>query len=110
MAGTAAIKACSILSQDKLTIDPKIAYVESDVCSGCLNCVQTCPFDAIRPEMVNGRQVANIIESLCHGCGNCAATCRTKAANVRGFSDDQIYAQISAPFSGGEEKRVEDSQ
>ncbi len=110
MAGAAGIKACSILSQDELTIDPKIAYVEADVCSGCLNCVQACPFDAIRPEMVNGRQVANIIESLCQGCGNCAATCRTKAANVRGFSDDQIYAQISAPFSPVEEERIEGSR
>ncbi len=109
MAGAAAVKACSVLSQDELTIDPKIAYVEADICSGCLNCVKVCPFDAIKPEIVHGRQLANIVESLCQGCGNCAATCRTKAANVRGFSDDQIYAQISAPFSEIEEERIEDS-
>ncbi len=109
-AGAAAIKACAILSQDELTIDPKIAFVEADICSGCLNCVQVCPFDAIRAELVDGRQVANIVESLCQGCGNCAATCRTKAANVRGFSDDQIYAQISAPFSSVEGKSVEGSK
>jgi heterodisulfide reductase subunit A len=103
--GAAAVKACSILSQDELTIDPKIAYVDTEICSGCLNCVQVCPFDAIRAEVVDGKDVAAIVQSLCHGCGNCASTCRTKAANVRGFSDDQIYAQISAPlFSkrGGE--------
>jgi heterodisulfide reductase subunit A len=110
MAGAAAIKACSVLSQDELTIDPKIAYVEADICSGCLNCLQVCPFDAIRTDVVNGRQVATIVESLCHGCGNCAATCRTKAANVRGFSDDQLYAQICAPFSTGQEDSVEGSK
>jgi heterodisulfide reductase subunit A len=107
MAGAASIKACSILSQDELTIDPKIAYVETDICSGCLDCREVCPFDAIEAEVVNGRQVATIVQSLCHGCGNCASVCRTKAANVRGFSDDQIYAQISAPFSAREEKSVE---
>jgi heterodisulfide reductase subunit A len=110
MAGAAAIKACSVLSQDELTIDPKIAYVEADICSGCLNCLHVCPFDAIRTDVVNGRQVATIVESLCHGCGNCAATCRTKAANVRGFSDDQLYAQICAPFSTGQEDSVEGSK
>jgi heterodisulfide reductase subunit A len=109
-AGAASIKACSILSQDELTIDPKIAYVETDICSGCLDCLKVCPFDAIEAEVVNGREVASIVQSLCHGCGNCASTCRTKAANVRGFSDDQIYAQISAPFSAVEEKKVEGSK
>jgi heterodisulfide reductase subunit A len=107
MAGAAAVKACSVLSQDELTIDPKIAYVEADICSGCLNCVKVCPFDAIREDTVEGKQVASIVQSLCQGCGNCAATCRTKAANVRGFSDDQIYAQISAPFSAIEEEKLE---
>jgi heterodisulfide reductase subunit A len=107
MAGAATIKACSILSHDELTIDPKVAYVDPEVCSGCLNCIAVCPFDAIVAEVVNGKQVASIVQSLCHGCGNCASACRTKAANVRGFSDDQIYAQISAPFSPREEKSVE---
>ena len=110
MAGAAAIKACSILSQDELTIDPKIAYVDPEVCSGCLNCREVCPFDAIETEVVNGRRVASIVQSVCHGCGNCASACRTKAANVRGFSDDQIYAQICAPFSVIEEKSVEGSE
>ena len=110
MAGAATIKACAILSQDELIIDPKIAYVDPELCSGCLDCLEVCPFDSIKAEVVNGRRVASIVQSLCHGCGNCAAVCRTKAANVRGFSDDQIYAQISAPFSAIEEKRVEGAQ
>ena len=42
--------------------------------------------------------MAQINPTLCHGCGNCASACRTGAANVQGFSDDQIYAQVASVF------------
>ena len=96
--GAASIRACEILSKDALTLDPRIAAVDTDVCSGCLNCIEACPFRAIHPEIVEGKIVANVLPTLCHGCGNCASTCRTGAANVRGFTDDQIYAQVASVF------------
>jgi len=96
--GAAAVRACAVFAHDELTIEPKIAWVDQEKCSGCFNCMEVCPFDAIISEEVNGKLVARVRESICHGCGNCAATCRTKAVNVKGFSDEQIYAQIEAPF------------
>jgi len=96
--GAASIRTCEILSKDELILDPKIASVDPDVCSGCLNCVEVCPFNAIESTRFNGKTVAQVVPSLCHGCGNCAATCRTKAANVQGFSDEQIYAQVASVF------------
>ncbi len=105
--GAAAVRACGIFSNDELTIEPKIAWVDAEKCSGCFNCMEACPFDAIIGEEFNGRTVARVQESICHGCGNCAATCRTKAVNVRGFSDEQIYAQIEAPFMETGEKEAE---
>ncbi len=96
--GAASVRTCEILSKDELILDPKVASVNPDICSGCLNCVEVCPFSAIESTRVNGKTVAQVIPSLCHGCGNCASTCRTSAANVSGFSDDQIYAQVASVF------------
>ncbi len=96
--GAASIRACEILSKEELVLDPKIAFVNSDLCSGCLNCVEVCPFNAIESREMNGRVVAQVIPTLCHGCGNCASACRTGATNVEGFSDDQIYAQVASIF------------
>jgi heterodisulfide reductase subunit A len=98
MTGAAAVRACAVFSQDELTIEPKIAWVDAEKCSGCFNCMEACPYDAIIAEEYKGKSVAKVRESVCHGCGSCAATCRTKAVNVKGFSDEQIYAQIEAPF------------
>ena len=81
-----------------MTIEPKIAWVDPEKCSGCFNCMEACPFDAIISEEYKGKMVAKVRESVCHGCGNCASTCRTKSVTVKGFSDEQIYAQIEAPF------------
>ncbi len=96
--GAASVRACEILSKDELILDPKVAFINSTICSGCLNCVEVCPFDAIETQEVDGKRVARVIPTLCHGCGNCASTCRTKAANVQGFTDEQIYAQVASIF------------
>ncbi len=90
----AAAKVCNIFSQDKLKMDPRKAHVEKDICTGCLNCMNVCPYNAIETEKHNGRTVAKVNVALCQGCGNCAATCRTGAITVGGFTDDQIYSQI----------------
>ena len=96
--GAASVRACGILSRDELVLDPKVAFVNPDICSGCLNCLEVCPFNAIESKEVDGKIVAQVIPTLCHGCGNCASTCRTSAANVSGFTDDQIYAQVASVF------------
>jgi len=96
--GAASVRTCEILSKDELILDPKVAFVNPDICSGCLNCLEVCPFNAIESTVVDGKTVAQVIPTLCHGCGNCASTCRTSAANVSGFTDEQIYAQVASVF------------
>jgi heterodisulfide reductase subunit A len=109
--GAASVRACEILSKDELVLDPKIALVDPDVCSGCLNCKEVCPFDAIETRTVDGKTVAQVVPTLCHGCGNCSSTCRTGAINVQGFTDDQICAQVAAVFDVlRKEKRLELSE
>jgi heterodisulfide reductase subunit A len=104
--GAAGVRACSILSKDELILDPKIASVDPDRCSGCLNCLEVCPFEAIEKAETDGRTIAHVISTLCHGCGNCAATCRAHAVSVEGFSEEQICAQISSVFESFRKERL----
>ncbi len=90
-----AAKVCSIFSQDKLKMDPRKAQVDKEACTGCLNCMNVCPYNAIEAAEFKGKTVASVNVALCQGCGNCAATCRTGAIKIGGFSDKQIYSQIS---------------
>ena len=109
--GAAAVQALGILSRDELVLDPRIAAVNPDLCSGCLNCLEVCPFEAIEKTEVEDRVVARVIPTVCQGCGNCAATCRTGAASVQGFSEDQICHQIASVFQElKKEKMVERSE
>ena len=96
--GAASVRACEILSKDELVLDPRVALVDEEVCSGCLNCADVCPFKAVQPHERDGKTVAHVLPTLCHGCGNCAATCRTGAASVQGFTDAQINAQVASVF------------
>jgi heterodisulfide reductase subunit A2 len=42
------------------------------------------------------RTVARINAGLCQGCGTCVAMCRSKAMDIHGFSNKQMYAEILA--------------
>ncbi len=95
--GAAAAKVTALFSQDTLTTDPMTATVDSMRCIGCLLCVEVCPFNAIDSQLTrDGRTIAVVNESLCKGCGLCAAVCRPGAANLRGFKDQQLLAQVTA--------------
>ena len=95
-----------MFSRDRLTREPLVAEVNrrpgplySD-CVGCFLCESACPYQAIGQEMVTDRDgkvyktMAKINPGLCQGCGTCVATCRTKAIDLHGYSNEQIYAEI----------------
>jgi heterodisulfide reductase subunit A len=97
-ASGAASRAATILSQEELEIDPIIAVVDEDICSGCGICVSVCPYNAIEriEEDVNGKKVihAKINEGLCQGCGTCVSACPSSAIQQRGFKDTQLLPMI----------------
>jgi len=81
-----------------------ISSVDQGLCSGCGMCIPVCPYKAIElitiKERVHGgeieRQVANVNAGLCQGCGPCTVACRSGAINLRGFTNQQILAEVDA--------------
>ncbi|MFH0974901.1 MAG: 4Fe-4S binding protein [Spirochaetota bacterium] len=55
-----------------------IPIIDKDTCSGCTNCVEICPPQAI--SMING--TAFIEVELCEECGFCAAECPVDAISI----------------------------
>ncbi len=69
------------------------AFVDSEVCSGCGNCIEVCPFTAIRK---NEHGKAEVTIAACKGCGNCGATCPENAIFMNNYSDEQLLAEAKA--------------
>jgi heterodisulfide reductase subunit A len=100
--GAAAAKVTALLSRESIESEPIIAEVDEKACVGCLNCVRVCPFTAItekvleNPKTGETRVVAEVNEGICEGCGTCAAACPSKCIMLRGFTDEQILAEVDA--------------
>ena len=98
---SAAFKALRHLRAGQVSNGAPIASVDAALCTGCANCVEPCPFDAIsmlqRAEAVD---LAQIDPMLCTGCGNCVVVCPVKAISQPVDSDAQVLAQIEAALAG----------
>ena len=55
-----------------------VAEIDSDLCAGCDDCMEACPFDALTK---NGDGVARNWD-LCMGCGVCETACSTGAISM----------------------------
>jgi heterodisulfide reductase subunit A len=76
----------------KIALNPIVARVDPDLCSGCRTCEALCPFGALAR---NERDACMTIEeTLCRGCGICAAACPSSAIRVSHYSADAVYAEI----------------
>jgi heterodisulfide reductase subunit A len=92
----AAAQAASVLRKDSWLVEPLVAEVNADLCSGCKVCASACSYNAIRIEKVGDKETARIIEGLCRGCGICSSACPMDAIKMPNYSDRQITAQIGA--------------
>ena len=95
----AATRAVTLLARKTIQTSGNIAEVVPAACSSCGVCVSICPYSA--PSFIDktarffpGRATINPV--LCKGCGLCVASCRSGAIRLKGFDNDQIFAQIAA--------------
>jgi heterodisulfide reductase subunit A len=99
-AQAASARAATILAQDSLEMEANISQVIDASCDGCAYCVGTCPFKGITllEYMWQGaiKKVVETNETICKGCGCCQATCPKGGIVIKGFTLDQIRAQINA--------------
>jgi heterodisulfide reductase subunit A len=93
----AASRAVTLLARKKIHTSGTVAEVMPAVCSSCGVCVSICPYSA--PSFIEETArffpgKAQINPVLCKGCGLCVASCRSGAIRLKGFDNDQIFAQI----------------
>jgi heterodisulfide reductase subunit A-like polyferredoxin len=108
-AQAAASRAISILSQETMTANARVAVVDPLRCVGCLTCVRICPYDVpkIRTD-ANG--VGNILgaafiePAVCHGCGICVSECPARAIQLMHSTDLQTMSKVDAMFARGSQE------
>jgi heterodisulfide reductase subunit A2 len=91
-ASATAGRALSIISKGEVELDPIRAFINEDSCSGCRICNNLCPYGAI--DFLEETKVSMVNDALCKGCGTCVAACPAGAITGKGFSDEQIYAEL----------------
>lgn len=103
MSGSAAAaKAAGLLVKGHVDIEPVIASVDEQACSGCSICVAMCPFGAISLKRDANERVAHVESALCKGCGVCIAACPSGALKEPSYTDPQMKAQVVACLVGGD--------
>ena len=94
-AQAAATRAVTLLAKKSIRVSGTVAETLPVVCSSCGVCVSICPYSA--PSFTEEGPFAGkagINPILCKGCGLCVASCRSGAIRLKGFDNDQIFAQI----------------
>ncbi len=104
-ASAAAAKVIGLLSKDKMVCNPCTAQPDEGMCNGCSSCEKVCPYGAItyidkpfrgpnRTTLI--RRVAQVNPAVCQGCGACTVACPSGAMDLKGFSNQQIMAEVDA--------------
>ncbi len=104
-ASACAAKVIGLLVKDHLTCNPCVASSDELMCNGCSSCEKVCPYGAITyidkefrmpDRTVAVRCVAQVNPAVCQGCGACTVACPSGAMDLKGFSNNQIMAEVDA--------------
>lgn len=88
----AAARVAGMITRREVEIEPIVASINEDECSGCRICNNLCPYNAI--EYDAERNVSRVLAALCKGCGTCVAACPAQVITGAHFNNDQIFAEI----------------
>jgi heterodisulfide reductase subunit A len=88
----AAARVEGMITRGSVEIEPIVATIHEENCSGCRICNTLCPFNAI--EYLEDKEVSDINSALCKGCGTCVAACPAQAISGAHFSNEQIFSEI----------------
>jgi heterodisulfide reductase subunit A len=84
-----------------IELEPFIASVDEDKCTGCGDCLAACSYDGalsiVEKEKDGAKvKVAAVNAALCKGCGACVAVCPERAININGWTLEQYEAMVEA--------------
>ena len=88
----AAARVQGMITKGRVMIEPIVASINEEACSGCRICNNLCPYNAIEYDAEKG--VSRVISSMCKGCGTCVAACPAGVITGAHFNNQQIFAQI----------------
>jgi heterodisulfide reductase subunit A len=88
----AAARVMGMITKGQVDIEPVVATISEDGCSGCRVCNTMCPYNAI--EYIDDKNVSRINTAMCKGCGTCVAACPAGVISGSHFTNEQINAEI----------------
>jgi heterodisulfide reductase subunit A len=88
----AAARVLSLIGRGEVVIEPILAKIDEDRCSGCRICNNLCPYGAI--DFIEDQQVSRVNQALCKGCGTCVAACPSQIITGQHYTFESIMAQI----------------
>jgi heterodisulfide reductase subunit A len=98
-ANAAVARALTYLSKTQLETIGTVSEVDEKKCIGCGLCESLCPYKAIeiltKRTVVGEKLVAQVNKALCKGCGACVASCRSGSIDLKGFTTEEVVAQIT---------------
>jgi heterodisulfide reductase subunit A len=92
--GAAAANVLSLIDRKEVELEPSVAIIDEDACSGCKICPGLCPYHAINFD--EEKSVAVLTAALCKGCGVCVAACPSGAIEQQNFTNRQLLAEVEA--------------
>ncbi|MBW2427946.1 MAG: CoB--CoM heterodisulfide reductase iron-sulfur subunit A family protein [Deltaproteobacteria bacterium] len=100
-AQAASAKASTLLARGYVELDPFVAQVDLNRCSGAGKCVGVCPIDdaiVLVDTELAGKTVkrARVNPALCTGCGICVAVCPDNAVDIKGWTLKQYEEMVDA--------------
>ena len=102
-AGLAAVaQSAALLKKGFAELEPLVARVNPEKCTGSGECLSSCPYDAITSIEWDGRSIASVDPATCKGCGGCVPVCGRDAIDLLGYTDQQMRAAIEELISAKE--------